>query len=237
MQLPKTRPTGRSVAQYKPAALRFIARVAIVASSLLVIQATVTVLWQEPLSAFLASRAQAELEATLEEAESTTPGTRSRRSDRETLATLAKRQRRTKDVGDPLGKITIPSLDVSFTMVEGAGSSSLKKGPGHYPHTQFPGEGGTFGVAGHRTTYLAPFRDVDELDRGDAIRVRMRYGRFVYAVTRTRIVEPTEVSVLDEAGRERIVLTACHPVYSAAQRIVVFARLERAPKRFEGTST
>ena len=80
-------------------------------------------------------------------------------------------------------------------------------------------------IAGHRTTYGAPFRNVDDLGRGDLIQVEMAKGRFTYAVEKTRLVDPSEVSVKRRVGYERLILTACHPLYSAAQRIVVFARL------------
>jgi sortase A len=87
-------------------------------------------------------------------------------------------------------------------------------------------------IAGHRTTYGAPFRRIDELDRGQVIAVDMPYGRYVYRVERTKIVEPTDLSVLDRVRYDRLVLSACHPLYSAAQRIVVFARLTgREPSR------
>jgi sortase A len=80
-------------------------------------------------------------------------------------------------------------------------------------------------IAGHRTTYGAPFRDIDRLDRRDRIAVEMPYGRFTYEVERRRIVKPTAVGVVRGAGYDRLVLSACHPKYSAAKRIVVFARL------------
>jgi sortase A len=87
------------------------------------------------------------------------------------------------------------------------------------------------GIAGHRTTYGAPFRRIDRLRRGDAIRVVMPYGTFTYRVERRRIVAPTAVWVTDRVGYDRLILSACHPLYSAAQRIVVFARLEAATPR------
>ena len=83
-------------------------------------------------------------------------------------------------------------------------------------------------IAGHRTTYGAPFRRIDQLERGDRIELRMPYGRFVYRVERTRIVPPTETSVTARVAYDRLVLSACHPLYSAAKRIIVFARLERS---------
>jgi sortase A len=118
---------------------------------------------------------------------------------------------------------------VRFVFVEGAGAASLRRGPGHYPGTSLPGEAGTTAIAGHRTTYLAPFRHLDDLRRGDRIAIRMPYGRFTYRVERTRIVRPDQTEVLrDVRGAQRLVLTSCNPIYSDAQRLVVFARLDRA---------
>jgi sortase A len=90
---------------------------------------------------------------------------------------------------------------------------------------------GTVGIAGHRTTYGAPFRHVDRLRRGDKVEVDMPYGRFTYEVQRTRIVPPTAIWVTDRVSYDRLVLSACHPLYSAAKRIVVFARLVDAEPR------
>ena len=100
----------------------------------------------------------------------------------------------------------------------------MRKGPGHYPSTPLPGQRGTVAIAGHRTTYGAPFRHVDSLRRGDRIVIDMPYGRYVYKVQRLKIVEPTDLSVLKKVGYNRLVLSACNPLYSAAQRIIVFAR-------------
>ena len=117
----------------------------------------------------------------------------------------------------------------------------MRKGPGHYPKTSFPGEGGTVAVAGHRTTYGAPFRTIDKLKRGDEVVMEMPYGRFTYDVERTQIVSPSATEVVRRVpGRERLVLSACHPLYSAAQRIVVMARLAHVEPRgsaAEGTET
>jgi sortase A len=127
-----------------------------------------------------------------------------------------------------MGRIVMPAIGVSEVFVEGTEAGDLRTGPGHYPDTPLPGERGTVAIAGHRTTYGAPFRRVDQLERGDRIELRMPYGRFVYRVERTRIVEPTELSVTARVAYDRLVLSACHPLYSAAQRIIVFARLERS---------
>ena len=113
----------------------------------------------------------------------------------------------------------------------GTDAAQLREGPGHYPGTPLPGRHGTVAVAGHRTTYLAPFRHLDALESGDEIEVTMPYGRFSYRVDRTRIVAPTALWVTRPVGHDQIVLTACNPLYSAAQRIVVFARLATAIPR------
>jgi sortase A len=145
--------------------------------------------------------------------------------ERRRLAFRARALGRRVDPGDPIGRIVMPSIGVNEVFVEGTGAGDLRTGPGHYPATPLPGERGTVAIAGHRTTYGAPFRDIDDLDRGDRIELRMPYGRFVYRVERTQIVEPTETSVTDRVDHDRLVLSACHPLYSAAKRIIVFARL------------
>ena len=132
------------------------------------------------------------------------------------------------DPGDALGRIRLPAIAASFVMVQGTDGASLRKGPGHYPETALPGEPGTVAVAGHRTTYQAPFRRLDDLDVGDEVRLEMPYGTFSYRVERTRIVPADALWVTRSVGHPQVVLTACHPLYSAAQRIVVFARLVRS---------
>jgi sortase A len=190
------------------AVLRFLGSVLMVSGVLLVADAGLTLLWQEPVSALLASREQRALERQLE---------------RPPARVIRRRPLR----GDAIGEIELPTLDRSYFMVEGVDTASLRKGPGHYPDTPLPGERGTVAVAGHRTTYLAPFRTIDQLDRGDRVVASMPYGRFVYRVARTRIVEPTALWVKRRVRYDRLILTACHPLYSAAQRIVVFARFVR----------
>ena len=115
--------------------------------------------------------------------------------------------------------------------VEGTNAGDLRAGPGHYPDTPLPGQRGTVAIAGHRTTYGAPFRKIDKVRRGDEIVLAMPYGRFTYRVERTRIVPPTAVWVTQRVSYDRLILSACHPLYSAAKRIVVFARLTRSEPR------
>ena len=128
-----------------------------------------------------------------------------------------------------IGTIRLPKIGGRYAVVQGTDTDSLRKGPGHYPATSFPGEGGTVAIAGHRTTYGAPFNQIDKLKPGDEIILEMPYGKFTYAVQKTKIVDPTDVSVVDRVpGAEQLVMSACHPLYSASQRIIVFSRLKSA---------
>lgn len=123
-----------------------------------------------------------------------------------------------------------PVRDEPLFVVDGVSYEDLTKGPGHYPGTELPGRAGNFAVAGHRTTYDAPFYDLNELRRGDEIHVTDRTGaEHVYEFVERRIVEPTAGWVLRddplETGEPTLTLTTCHPRFSAAQRMIVFAEL------------
>jgi sortase A len=125
---------------------------------------------------------------------------------------------------DAIGRIVIPAIELNIVLVQGTSTADLRKGPGHYPETVLPGQPGTVAIAGHRTTYLAPFRHLDELGPDDEISVEMPYATVTYRFERQLIVDPTRVGVVRDVDHNRLVLTACHPLYSADQRIVVFAR-------------
>ena len=212
-------------------ALRGLSTVLIVSGSLLVLDALVTIVWQEPVSAFLAARDQGRLSDDLEELESQAPSDLEQEAlavledDRQRVAFLARAQRRRAEEGRPVGRIRIPAIGANYVVVYGTTTEPLKKGPGLYPETSFPGLPGTTAIAGHRTTYGAPFNEIDDIGKGDEIVLEMPYARLTYVFERQRIVEPTALWVVEPVGYDRIVLTACHPLYSAAQRIVVFARL------------
>jgi sortase A len=214
--------------------LRVVSSVLIVAGAVLLADAVATLLWQEPVSAVYAHFRQQALDDRLTEIEQAPLQPAEERAleripdPRRRLAFRARALERRIDAGDPMGRIVMPAIGVSEVFVQGTGAGDLRAGPGHYPDTPFPGERGTVAIAGHRTTYGAPFRRVDKLERGDRIELRMPYGRFTYVVERTTIVPPTEVSVTDRVAFDRLVLSACHPLYSAAQRIIVFARLQEA---------
>ena len=127
--------------------------------------------------------------------------------------------------GEATARIRIPAIGVDKVVVEGVTLADLKKGPGHYPETPLPGQEGNAAIAGHRTTYGAPFHRLDELTPGDEIIVTTVQGEFTYEVTETHIVSPTQVDVLEDKGDNRLTLSACHPKYSARERIIVVSQL------------
>jgi sortase A len=211
-------------------ALHGLSSVLIVSGILLLLDAGLTVVWQEPLSALYAQRQQGHLKKELAKLDQAEPTPIEKRAlaalpdARARMAFAARTLDRKSKPGQPIGRIRIPRIGVSKIIVEGTGTDDLHKGPGHYPATPLPGAPGTVAIAGHRTTYGAPFRKLDKVRPNDRIEVQMPYGTFTYRVERTRIVAPTALWVTDRVSYDRLVLSACHPLYSAAQRIVVFAR-------------
>ncbi|TDD24210.1 class E sortase [Nonomuraea diastatica] len=163
---------------------------------------------------------------------------------RELAAERAAQERlRTVRPGQALAELRIPRLgrDYAYAIVEGVGTAHLKRGPGHYPDSAMPGEVGNFVVSGHRTTYAAPFNEIDELERDDEIVVEAREARYTYRVTSQDIVRPDEVGVLAPVPgkpgirpvRAFITLTTCHPEYSAAKRLIVYGVLKETEPRKE----
>lgn len=136
----------------------------------------------------------------------------------------------TPDLGDGIALIRIPKIGVDHVVVEGIGVEVLKKGPGHYPATAFPGHFGNVVISGHRTTYGAPFYKLDELVIGDEIKLVDREGTYRYAVTESKIVAPTDLSVVTPSTEARLTLTTCHPRFSARQRLIIVAALIGEPK-------
>jgi sortase A len=136
----------------------------------------------------------------------------------------ARRLRARAAPGDPIGRLRIDRLDLDVVVVEGTDDASLKKGPGRDRRSSFPGEGDLVYVAGHRTTYLAPFARIDDLRHGDRVELEMPYGTFVYEVAGARVVAGHDLSVLLRSGREMLRLQACHPRFFATRRYVVSAR-------------
>ena len=133
-------------------------------------------------------------------------------------------------VGQPIGLIAIPKLGLDDALVEGTGEAQLQGGPGHYQGTALPGQAGNSAIAGHRTTFAAPFYNLNELTAGDPIFVLTSQGLFRYDVKYTEIVSPTDNAVLDSATTPELTLTTCNPRYSASQRLVVVALLDTTSK-------
>ena len=138
----------------------------------------------------------------------------------------ARRFLATLEQGQAFGRLEIPRIDVDTVVVHGTRwGADLARGPGHYERTTVPGLGRTVGIAGHRTTFGAPFRDIDDIRVGDTITLGMPYATFRYRVFAHEIVESDDWSVIRNRGFDTIMLSACHPLYSAAQRWIVYGRL------------
>lgn len=223
--------------------LAHIASIALITAGLLVVvDVGITLAYQEPLSSIYSSIKQSEkvgqlknleseflsAEETEEIKQASEQATKGKEPEalHQDFARLAERLVEQSKPGDALGRIEAPDMNgLNMVFVQGTDESSLELGPGHYPETAMPGQGKTVAIAGHRTTYLAPFRHIDSMKQGDKITLKMPYGTFTYAVQKTEIVDPSDVGVIHETGYERLVLSACNPLYSAEQRFIVFAKL------------
>jgi sortase A len=145
----------------------------------------------------------------------------------DTAAVVAKDARRFRSsapIGGAIGRIVVPRLGLNMVMVNGTDTATLKRGPGRDGRTFMPGEGQLVYIAGHRTTYLAPFSAIDTMRPGDRITLKMPYATFEYVVTGYTIVDASELSVLKSRGREQVALQACEPRFFATQRYIVWAK-------------
>jgi sortase A len=229
-------------------ARRALSWVLIVLGTLALVDGAVTLLWQEPISALFAHLEQDRLSGALDRLEHARPTSTERErlariaGDRERVRFLARELELHAPEGTPVGRIRIPRIGVDFVIVKGTATADLRRGPGvymrrDYPRVRFPGLPGTSVIAGHRTTYLAPFRHIDALRRGDEIELEMPYARLTYRILGARVVRPDDVgAAVDRVGYTRLVLSACTPLFSAAERILVFARLTRTVARGAGAA-
>src|SRR3954447_8062874 len=168
-------------------ALRALSTVLILAGALLLVDAGLTLAWQEPVSALYAKVTQDRLGGDLRKLENAAPTPLEARalvhlktSDKK-LAFLARSLKRRTKEGEAAGRIRIPAIGAKYVVVDGTGPADLRKGPGFFPENPYPGAGGATAIAGHRTTYAAPFHNIDDLDKGDDVIVEMPYGKFTYA--------------------------------------------------------
>ena len=183
--------------------------------------------WQDPFTAVLNELDQRELahdfDRRVEEGRAVLVDT-STEQLRESLPRAAAVWRTSSKRGDAVARLRIPALGVSEIVVNGTDHYSLKRGPGRYLGSAMPGEGKLVYIAGHRTTYGAPFSRIDRLGKGDRVFLELPYARIEYAVTGSRIVAATQTSVLKSKGYEQLVLQACHPRFFASHRYLVYAK-------------
>ena len=203
---------------------------ALIAMGLLGLAWVVTVWrWQDPFTALYTHYEQQQLARSLERQ---FEAYRPRRTLQSPSAAAAARQvalaaahyRQTTRPGQAIGRIIVPRMHLDMVFVNGTDAAELREGPGRYLGSAMPGEHRLVYLAGHRTTYLAPFLDIDRLRSGDEITLRMPYGSFVYRVTGHRIVSPNAMWVLRSPDHEQLELQACHPRFFATRRYVVYAR-------------
>ena len=133
--------------------------------------------------------------------------------------------------GQPFGRLKVPRLGLSIVMVNGTDGGTLTKGPGRYTGSFLPGEGELIYIAGHRTTYGAPFAHIDSMRPGDRATVELPYATFEYVATRHVIVDGDDLSVLRSNHKELLALQACHPRFFASHRYIVYMKLARVTPR------
>jgi sortase A len=210
--------------------LRNLGSIVIIAGLLALAYAIVVWQWNDPVTSLYTRYEQRQLNDDLEglARKYPPPVTQSVRpqtaADNVTTELVARRLRLQSRPGDPLGRIIIPRLDLNMVLVNGTDHDSLKKGPGRDLRTYMPGEGELVYIAGHRTTYLAPFAHIDQLKPGDRVQLDMPYGVFVYEITHHVIVPADDLSRLISHHREEVALQACHPRFSAKERYIAYAR-------------
>ncbi|HXD55180.1 MAG TPA: class E sortase, partial [Solirubrobacteraceae bacterium] len=218
---PSAAPVGsRGSRSARAAKLLAIAMIAL--GALALADGAVTLLWQEPVSWLIGKLRQDHLKGELHAVEDVRPSAAEEHAlagiatERNRIAYLAAQLQHEARNGSPIGRIVIPAIGASFVMVDGTDTSDLESGPGFYTETTFPGIDGTTLIAGHRTTYLAPFRHIDALRPGDRIQLQMPYAHFTYTVVGHRVVQPGDVrAATAEVGYSRVVLSACTPLFSA----------------------
>ena len=130
--------------------------------------------------------------------------------------------------GEAVARIEIPKIGLNRIVVEGAAAGDLAKGPGHFPETPLPGQLGNAAIAAHRTTHLAPFYDIDQLQPGDEIDITTLNGRYVYHVTGSEVVSPDDYAAViptTDPTKATLTLVSCTPRYSSTNRIIVHAEL------------
>ncbi|HKC22769.1 MAG TPA: class E sortase [Gaiellaceae bacterium] len=215
--------------------VRLLGTVLVVLGVLTLVWAAVVWQWQDPFTALYTTWRQHQLTSQYDkrvEAFTATPvpGT-SVAAEQRSIAQEARRYRLESTRGQAIGRIRVPRMGVNMILVNGTDHDTLTKGPGRDLQTFMPGENRLVYIAGHRTTYLAPFSHIDRLQPGDRITIEVPYATFVYSVTHHRIVKATDLSVLRSPRHELLALQACHPRFFASHRYIAYGRLVRVEPR------
>ncbi len=190
--------------------------------------------WQDPFTALYTHLQQGRLAKQLDREERAFRPVRAHANlaaERRTIALDAARLGRSARLGQAIGRIVIGRIGLDMVLVQGTDEASLKAGPGHDPRTSMPGENRLVYIAGHRTTYLAPFSEINDIRPGDFIRLEMPYGTFVYRTVTHRVVPADDLAVLRSPRHEQLELQACHPRFFATHRYIVYARLAAVEPR------
>jgi sortase A len=213
---------------------RLLGTVLIVAGVLTLVWAAVVWQWQDPFTALYTTWRQHQLTSQYEKrvrAYHVPEAQVSTAAERKSVARAAHSYRLESKRGEAIGRIRVPRMGVNMILVNGTDHETLKKGPGRDLRTFMPGENRLVYIAGHRTTYLAPFSHIDRLKVGDRVTIEVPYATFIYSVTHHRVVAATDLSVLRSPGHEILELQACHPRFFASHRYIAYARLIRVEPR------
>jgi sortase A len=214
---------------------RILGTVLIVAGTLTLVWAVVVWRWQDPFTALYTKWRQHQLTSQYKERvrkfRPAPVSTESLAAERRDIAREARSYRLNSTRGEAIGRIRVPRMGVNMILVDGTDHETLKRGPGRDLRTFMPGENRLVYIAGHRTTYLAPFSHIDSMRPGDRVTIAVPYGTFIYSVTHHRIVKATDLSVLRSPRHEVVELQACHPRFFASHRYIVYARLIRVEPR------
>jgi sortase A len=205
-----------------------------VAGALTLLWALLVWQWQDPFTALYTKWKQHELASQYDKQAHSFQGSISNGSlgtERKSIARTAKRYRASAKRGQAIGRLRVPRMGVNMILVNGTDHDTLKKGPGRDRRTFMPGENRLVYIAGHRTTYLAPFSHIDAIRPGDRVTIEVPYGTFIYRATRHRIVKATDLSVLQSPRHEVLELQACHPRFFASHRYIAYAQLIRVEPR------
>jgi len=186
--------------------------------------------WQDPFTGLYTRWEQHQLAQQLQHEFAANPGAKfagdeSPAAEARAIRLAAARFRRTAGVGQAIGRIVIPRLGLNMVLVNGTDEWSLRRGPGRDLRSFMPGQNRLVYIAGHRTTFLAPFSHIEEIRPGDRIELEMPYGTFEYRAFRHVIVPADDLAVLRSPRHELLALQACHPRFFATHRYIVYGRL------------